>query len=238
MASPEKDFLLNDSIREALAVHMYEEGRFGIAERPEDYITLKSGRQSPHYFDIRGGLSNPRTRRIVGNAMVRLATARTASLSLADLQSQYAHFVGSPEAMTSYAATIADLADMPLLQPRVDRNKKTGNKAPVLGEFRQGDNVAAFDDVVTDGATKIDMINDLNSFGLVVSEYFVVLDREEGGAIEVKEATGIDILPALGLASTVSMLRANSLVTQTQFDNVREYMEQYGDPHAVATLAA
>lgn len=237
MSRPETGFLLADNIREELAVHMYNEGHFGIAEHPEDYITLKSGRQSPHYFDIRQGLSSPHTRELIGEAMVGLAIVRTDSLCDSELPSRYKHFVGSPEAMTSYAATAADLARMPLLQPRVDRNKKTGNKAPVLGRFEHGDRVAAFDDVVTDGATKVDMINDLSSFGLVVADYFVVLDREEGGAADVEEATGIGIIPALGLATTVSMLRANGLVSQTQFDNVREYMEQYGDAHAVAALA-
>ena len=238
MAGQERRLLLPDAIQEKLAVRMYEQGHFGIKENPDDYITLKSGRRSPHYFDLRTGLSDPHTRRGVADAMVELALAKTHSVNVGQLRDHYAYFVGSPEAMTSYGASIADLAFMPLLQPRVNTSKTTGNKSPILGRYHEGDEVAAFDDVITDGATKIETIQTLGAHGLVVADYFVVLDREEGGAIEVQSGTGLSVVPALGLAQTVKILRANSLATQTQFDNVVEYMNQYGDPHAISELAA
>lgn len=230
--------LLPPTDQEQLAMHMHEEGLFGVAERPEDYITLKSKRRSPHYFDVRPGLSNPKTRRMVGDTMARLMLWKTDAADFEDLKAFYEHVVGSPEAMTSYAERIADTAEMSLLQPRVNLTKVSGNRAPILGRANPGDRVAAFDDVITDGVTKIETISSLGAAGLTVEDYFVVLDREEGGASDVFAATELNITPALGLASTVKILRANNAINRTQFDNVAEYIGQYGDPHAVAELAA
>ncbi|MFO0971549.1 MAG: hypothetical protein U0520_04370 [Candidatus Saccharimonadales bacterium] len=230
--------LLPGAEQERLAMHLYEEGLFGIKENPDEFITLKSGRKSPHYFDIRQGLSCPDTRELVAEAMVALALHRTGAADVYDLADHYEHFVGSPEAMTSYAASIADTAGMSLLQPRVNLSKVTGNKSPILGKYREGDRIAAFDDVITDGATKVETMGALGCNGLVVADYYVVLDRQEGGRAELQEAARLDVTPALGLATTVRILRANSALSQTQFDNVREYMERHGDPDAVTELLA
>ncbi len=107
--------LLPELHQEKLAMHMYSEGLFGIAEAPEDYITLKSKRESPHYFDVRPGLSNPETRALIGNSMARLMLWKNDVNSYGELDEFYEHVVGSPEAMTSYAERIADEANMSLL---------------------------------------------------------------------------------------------------------------------------
>lgn len=229
--------ILPEHRREELVMHMHSEGYFGIKEDPNDFMTLKSGRRSPHYFDIRQGLSSPRTRQGIAQGMVDLTVLKTGSMS-ARLREHYNHIVGSPEAMTSYAAIIADLMGMSLLQPRVNRAKVTGNKSPILGRYNEGDTIGAYDDVVTDGATKIETIEELAQHGLVVKDYYVVLDREEGGSLEVEAATGLAITPALGLANSVRILRVNNAITETQFDNVVAYMSEYGDSHAIAELAA
>ncbi len=57
--------------------------------------------------------------------------------------------------------------------------------------------------MITDGGTKIETIATLGRAGLTVGDYFVVLDREEGGSKDVADATGIEITPALGLVATV-----------------------------------
>lgn len=238
MAEREPKLLLPDRDREEFAMHLHAEGLIGINESPDDYIKLKSGRMSPHYFNVRPGISSYGTRMLIAGTMARLSLFKTDAPDYPSLTEHYDYFVGSPEAMTSYGASIADIAEMGVLQPRVNTAKVTGNKTPILGKFTEGERVAAFDDVITDGATKIETIGSLDSLGLSVEDYYVVLDREEGGAGDVEAATGMVVTPALGLANTVRILRTNGAITQTQFDNVAEYMAEYGDPHAVAELAA
>lgn len=140
--------------------------------------------------------------------------------------------------MTSYAALIADRLDKGLLQPRVLQNKQSGNKAPILGAYEPEDSVALFDDVVTDGTSKIDMVHQLRSGDLDVLQYYVLLDREEGGSPQVADQTGIGVIPALGVSSLAVMLRDEGLMNPTQFGNVARYLTQYGEPHAQETINA
>lgn len=223
-----------EQLRFTLMLH--EQGLFGIKEDPDEYITLKSKRRSPHYLDIRPGISNYELRFRIANNMANLTSKRAQAKGFESIRAAYDYFAGTPEAMTSYAATIADYSRMGLLQPRVDTQKTTGNKTPILGRYVEGQRIAEYDDVVTDGESKIATIRTLGAAGLEIADYFVVVDREEGGAIEVANETGIWITPALGVSGMATMLRAENEISSTQFDNVVEYIGQYGDPHAKAAL--
>lgn len=219
-----------------LTTLLHERGYFGIAEDPKDYITLKSGRKSPHYLNMRKGVSSSAFRHRIAESMAALAYQRVPAHNFDHPHETYAVVAGTPEAMTSYAVNIADEIGAPLVQPRVAMDKASGNKVPILGDFNDGDNAAAFDDVVTDGQSKIDTIRGLRGAGLNVLDYFVVVDREEGGSPQVLETTGVEITPALSLSNMAIMLYAESEISLTQFDNVRSYMDEYGDPVARAAL--
>lgn len=232
-----RELLLGEEQQRQLAVELFNQGLFGVAKYPEEYVKLKSNRMSPHYLDIRPGISSYGTRQLVAGTMVALADRRLVARGFDYFHDLYHHFAGTPEVMTSYAASLADVAKMSLLQPRVDTRKVTGNKTPILGRFKQGDQVAEFDDVVTDGDSKVMTIKTLGAAGLTVADYFVVVDREEGGVPQVLDATGVEITPALGVSSMVIMLCAEGLLKNRQFDNVRRYFEQYGEPHAQELLA-
>lgn len=224
--------VLPETIQFEVAKHLHEEGLFGVHENPDDFITLKSGRLSPHYLDIRPGISNYETRGLIASAMLEMLDEAE---KVED--PDFDHIAGTPEAFTSYAATMADMSGYSLLQPRVAK-KTVGNKTPVLGQYQDGDRIALFDDVVTDGDTKIDAINSLGDMGLEVAKYFVVLDRQEGGAKQVYDATGIAIQSVLRVTDMVRMLRAEGLYSATQFDNVKAYLEQHGDEDALASLGS
>ncbi len=232
-----RELLLSETDQEVLAVGLYRNGLFGIKENPEEYITLKSGRRSPHYLNIRPGISSLGTRDLIVDSMIKLAEkAAVTNRNCDNMREAYAHLAGTPEAMTSYAAIIADRTKMSLLQPRVDTQKKSGNTTPILGDYIPADFVAEFDDVVTDGDSKITTVRSLGDVGLNVVDYFVVLDREEGGAPQVFAETGLQITPELGVSTLMNILNAETLLTQTQSDNVLAYMAEYGEPHAQLTL--
>jgi orotate phosphoribosyltransferase len=235
--SAERGLLLPEEDQLRLAVELHSRGLFGIFEDPSEAIKLKSERLSPHYLDIRKGISSFSMRQIVGQSMLMLTTLRNESGPNLYLGNVYDHLAGTPEAMTSYAATIADLAKMSLLQPRVATNKAVGNKTPILGQYEDGDEVAAYDDVVTEGQSKIDTVEAFKEAGLLVTDYYVVLDREEGGAPHVELATGIKVTPALGVSSMTRLLKAERRISVQQYDNVARYLDQYGEPHAQETIS-
>ena len=43
--------------QEELVVGLYERGAIGFAKTEDEFITLKSGRKSPHYVNLRGMMS-------------------------------------------------------------------------------------------------------------------------------------------------------------------------------------
>lgn len=235
----ESDLLLPTETRLHLAVKLYNEGLFGIMENPNDYIKLKSQRRSPHYLDIRPGISDDKVRMLIARNMLNLALKRVRQQNekATKLNHLYRHIAGNPEAMTSYMPKIAELGHISLLQPRAAK-KETGNKIPVLGTYRHGDRVAMFNDVVTEGESVIEAVDRLvDTAALFVIDYFVVLDREEGGSSVVKEkCRDLEITPALAMSGMVHMLHAESLINNTQYDNVREYVTEYGEPQAKEIL--
>jgi orotate phosphoribosyltransferase len=230
--SAERPLLLPEDDQLKLALELHGNLLFGIHEDPAKTMKLKSERLSPHYLDIRPGISSFHTRQTIAGAMVMLARLRALSKGSEGINRTYDHLAGTPEAMTSYAATIADMVPGSLLQPRVATAKTTGNKTPILGRYQDGETVAAFDDVVTEGQSKIDTIESFKAAGLEVADYFVLLDRQEGGAPHVTEVTGIEVTPALAVSSMVKMLRAENQISAGQFDNVARYLDQYGEPGA------
>ena len=232
------ELLLPEEDRLRLTQLLFDEGIFGIKENPHDYITLKNGRKSPHYIDLRQGITPYELRTDISLAMYDLALARVHKYGKQALKDMYDYLAGTPEAVTSYVPRVADEEEMDLLQPRVLTEKARGNKAPILGRVVMDRHVAAFDDVITDGESKIDAIKVFDHAGLKVVDYFVVVDREEGGAAEVKSSTGIDIVPALPVSEMAIMLAAENSITQTQFDNIREYLGEYGDEGAKTVVAA
>jgi orotate phosphoribosyltransferase len=233
MPSPEKNFVLNEETRLDMTRRLHAEGLFGIHEDPAQIKNpLKSGRLSPHYLDIRPGITPYGFRKYLATNMATLADMKARDSGSSSAREAYGHVAGTPEAMTSYAATLADLLMMNLLQPRVATSKASGNKAPILGRYQPGQTVAEFDDVVTDGQSKIDTIEGFRAVDLEVKDYFVVLDREEGGAPHVEEVSGITITPALGVSSMVRMMAAEKMISQKQYDNVARYLDEYGEPHA------
>ncbi len=231
-----RELLLSEGQQLELTMQLHERGYFGIVEDEADYITLKSERRSPHYLDMRKGISFEPFREMLGDMMEDLAHARVPASGFDYAHEAYARVAGTPEAMTSYIPDISRAIGVPLVQPRVDLVKISGNKTPVLGEWNVGDNLAAVDDVVTDGKSKIDLINGLRGVGLRVLDYFVVLDREEGGAGEVQEATGIEIVPMLSLSNMVLTLSEVGAINGVQRSNVVEYLSEYGDPVAKEAL--
>src|SRR5665213_4168912 len=105
--SAERGLLLPEEDQVRLAIELQRQGIFGIHETTDSsqWTKLKSERLSPHYLDIRKGISSFSMRQLVAKSMIKLTELRADVGPEVDLIDIYDHIAGTPEAMTSYAAS-------------------------------------------------------------------------------------------------------------------------------------
>lgn len=130
---------------------------------------LKSGILSPVYVDFRGLISNPRLLAEIGQSLAERAK-----------QIGCDRIAGIPYAGIPLGVAAALAGNLPMIYPRKEV-KDYGTSRRIEGEFREGERVLVIDDIITDGASKIEAIEPLKEAGLIVTDILVILDREQGG---------------------------------------------------------
>ena len=216
---------------EQLVVGWHDRGFIGVAERTEDFITLKSGRKSPHYANFRGVMSIDKDNQLskVDQLSLRKLTISVAADLLCNSTIDYDHIAPIPQAITQLGGAIAVKAGTSSLNPRVKEGEKGyGKHKPVEGDYLPGDEVIGFDDVVTTGDAKSEFLEPMEAAGLVVPGYLVLLDREEGGRANV-EATGRQLESVVGMYDVAEILLGADRITPTQYGFIQTYLGEYGD---------
>ncbi len=217
--------------QEELVVGLYRRGAVGFAPSEEEFITLKSGRRSPHYVNLRGMMSfskhhimDRREQRRVRDLMIE-----GYAFGLDSVPNDYDHIAGIPQAVTHVAGAVAQYRGESDLNIRVKQQaeKDYGKHKPVEGDITEGEIVVALDDVVTDGKSKDEVIEPLDLTGLKLNDYVVMVDRQEGGRARI-EAGGRTLTAVVGMVAVTNILRENKLITPQQFEWAWIYHKQYG----------
>jgi uridine monophosphate synthetase len=130
---------------------------------------LKSGIMSPVYCDFRGLVSKPALLAEIGKALAEKAKEIGCD-----------RIAGIPYAGLPIGVSASIAGGIPMVYPRKEA-KDYGTKKLIEGEYNQGDRVLVMDDIITDGASKIEAIAPLKDAGLKVTDVLIILDREQGG---------------------------------------------------------
>ena len=180
---------------------------------------LKSGIVSPVYVDFRGLVSKPELLREIGQALGE--RARQIGYGTGD------RLAGIPYAGLPLGVAASLASGIPMIYPRIEA-KDYGTRKLIEGEFSKGDRVLVIDDIITDGASKIEAIAPLKEARLVVEDVLVILDREQGGD-KILEKAGyklhslgklsevLDALVAAGKVEPATRAKVAEFVAANQF---------------------
>lgn len=214
---------------EQITVGMFDRGLLGF---PEGGITLKSGRQSPYYYNMRGSLSFSRELDRSGQMSIeqqqdfRRALAAGYAAMFFETKHPIDHVFGKAQAATAPAAVAAYEAGMSYIWERVDEPNKTyGYHQKIEGEYEAGETVLMADDVATDGKSKVEGSKVLSAVGLEPVAITLQFDREEGGVQTLEDDYGFEVNAITTLSNAARFLLANGRIDNSAIESLQTYHE-------------
>jgi uridine monophosphate synthetase len=174
-------------------------------------FTLKSGRISPIYFDLRILASYPLLLKRVAEAYRPLLTGL-----------HFHHLAALPYAALPIGTTISLQTGWPLIYPRKEI-KDYGTLAAVEGVFNPGETAVLVDDLATTGGSKFEAIERLMAAGLKVRDVVVLIDRQ-GGASKALSKAGFQLHSVFTLPQMLDHWEVTHGVPTNRIEAVKKYI--------------
>ena len=156
-------------------------------------FTLASGKRSSIYVDLRLLVSQP-------NLMQAAARAYARELNLMECD----RIAGIPYAALPIGMAVSLASGVPLIYNRKE-SKSHGLGKEIEGLWQPGERVVIIEDVITTGGSIVSSVELFRAAGLVVEDAIVLLDRQQGGVENLREA-GIRVHSVLELGDVLQLL--------------------------------
>ena len=177
---------------------------------------IKSGATSPYYIDLARVLSAPKqlcTIAEVASEKITQIMATDRIDKLASIELKGALIVPS----------IACKLNLPCIIVRKEE-KAYGVTGRIAGaDVNKGDNILFFDDVISEGISKVEGIKPLQELGANVKHLLVVVNREHGGK-EKLEKLGYKVHALAKISDIVTHSILSNNISKEQADKVLDYV--------------
>jgi orotate phosphoribosyltransferase len=177
---------------------------------------LKSGKTSPYYIDLSRVLSAPQqlcTLADVAAEKIGQIMAADRVDKLASIELKGALIVPS----------IACRLNLPCVIVRKE-DKAYGVTGRLAGaDVNKGDRILFFDDVVSEGLSKVEGVKPLQELGATVEHLLVVVNREQGGK-ENLEKLGFRVHALATISELVSSLQKSKRISAALADEVLTFI--------------
>jgi len=198
---------------EKVADALYRTGciKFGV-------FKIKSGAISPYYVDLARLLSTPKELcniADIASEKIRVLMTSERIDKLASIELKGALIVPS----------IACRLNLPCVIVRKEE-KAYGVKGRIAGaDVTKGDNILFFDDVVSEGLSKIEGVKPLQELGANVKHLLVVVNREQGGK-EKLEKLGFQVHALAKISEIVDSLCRTGSISKGQANAVLAHIKK------------
>lgn len=201
-----------NNMAEKVAGALYRSGciKFGT-------FKIKSGAISPYYIDMARLLSAP-------NELCLIAEVAADKIKQI-MTSEKLDKIASIELKGALiASNIACKVNLPCVIVRKEE-KAYGVTGRIAGaDVAKGENILFFDDVVSEGLSKIEGVKPLKELGANVKHLLVVVNREQGGK-ENLEKIGFQIHALAKISEIVEVLYELGDISKIQAEAVKTYIK-------------
>jgi uridine monophosphate synthetase len=180
---------------------------------------IKSGALSPYYIDLGRLLSAPKELDTIAECAAKkimeiMASDRVNKLASIELKGAL------------ILPSIACKLNLPCVVVRKEE-KKYGVIGRVVGaDVVKDDRILFFDDVISEGSSKLEGIRPLEELGAKVKNLVVVVDREQCGKENI-EKLGYKIHALTNISTLVSCLLQSGQISKEQAATVLNYSKSY-----------
>ena len=180
---------------------------------------IKSGAISPYYIDLARLLSEPQQLCVIAQVaaeQIKQIMVSSRIDKLASIELKGALIVPS----------IACNVDLPCIIVRKE-DKAYGVTGRIAGaDVAKGDNILFFDDVISEGLSKVEGIKPLHELGGNVKHLLVVVNREQGGK-ENLEKIGYKVHALAKVSEIVNSLYRCKRISKEQADEVLGFVKNF-----------
>lgn len=148
----------------------------------------------------------------------------------AKLRLQYDCVVGVPNAGNPFAEAYAEIYseassfDLPVLMMVKEEGEAGRRVAGIIsGNYQPGQAALVLDDLVTEGHSKIETIKVLEKAGLIVRDIMVLVDREQGGVVQLEQA-GYRVHVIYRIRELLALYVDTERITQTMREECLQYL--------------
>ncbi|MGD0495057.1 MAG: orotate phosphoribosyltransferase [Candidatus Bathyarchaeia archaeon] len=178
---------------------------------------IKSGALSPYYIDLACLLSSPKdlsTLADIAADKIRMLEAKDRIDKLASIELKGALILPSIACRTNLPCTVVRKEE-----------KVYGASGRIAGaEVAKGERILFFDDVISEGLSKLEAIKPLEQLGARVENILVVVDREQHGAENLGKL-GYRVYALAKVTELAERLLRNSKISKEQADAVFNYVK-------------
>ena len=183
---------------------------------------LSSGALSPYYIDMRQIPSDPEAfRKVIGYY---------SSVLQGQILERSDGIAGIPTAGLTYGAVLAFNHRKPFLYVRKEA-KEHGTGRRIEGRLFPGLKVLVLDDVVTSGNNLVTAIDAIRTDGGTVEDAVVLLDRQQGGLLNLKNKD-VTLHSFATISQICAIFRDNGAIDESQYTQITD---QIGDTSSTSS---